>query len=103
MQEFLIQQRAQCILDRVEEIIEHGLYSESPSLIHGYKASFLLAKKDLRLYRRSFNDSGLYFSILEAEAVYEEYSEELDGLGHHGLTQQEKEILEEGLSRLGCL
>ena len=103
MQDYLIQERALCILERVEEIIEHGLFPESPSLINGFKASFMLAKKDLRLYSRSFNDSGLYFSILEAEAVYEEYSEVLEGLGYQGLTQEEKLVLEEGLKLLGCL
>ncbi len=95
-----VERRSNIVLEIIEEKINKGLDLDNPDLLDAYKATFCLAKRDLNLYRRSFSESGLHFCTLSTEAVWEDCSYELQGTGYLGLSDFEKQILEEALERL---
>ena len=95
-----IQLRSEIILEQIEDYLNKGYDLACPSTLDGYKASYCLAKRDLDLYARSFKDSGLMFSIIEAEVIWEKYSEYLEGTGVMGMSNSEKMVLEEAQQKI---
>ena len=95
-----IEDRSECILNAIDECMEDGRLLDSPDLLDAYKAAFCLAKRDLKLYNRTFSDAGgTEFSIDSAEAIWESLADNLN-FGYKGLTVQERSIMEEALQRI---
>ena len=95
-----IQYRAEILLEQIEDDINSGYDLSCPSTLDGYKASFCLAKRNLDLYVRSFKDSGLMFSITEAEAIWEKYVDHLEDTGYMGMSKAEKIVLQEAQEKI---
>lgn len=93
-----ITERAEIILNAIDSNIDKGHNIDSPDLIDGYKAAFCLANKNIDLYCRSFKDSGLYFSIDSADAIWDDFSDHL--FGYQGLSKLERELLSDALEMI---
>jgi hypothetical protein len=95
----LIQERAEIMLEHIEERIEIGIDTDKPDFVDAYKGTYCLAKRDLNLYKRSFHKSGLQFDVNSVEAIWEEYSHLFES-SYQGLSREEVIILNEALDLL---
>ena len=90
-----VNERANVILDIIDENINKGIDIDNPDLIDGYKAAFCLAHRDIKLYCRSFKESGTSFNVDSADAIWDHFCDSL--YGYKGMTSLERSLLEDAI------